>query len=61
MREGDDITKTGPKLKASTLKRLLPQLETAASAYWSGRPFKGSGEVWEYLCRQARVVKEVKY
>lgn len=59
MGEADELTKTGPKLKASTLKKLLPQLEAPATAYWMGQPCRGSGEVWEYLCNNARVIKEV--
>lgn len=61
MINSDELTKKGPKLKKSTINNLLNEAEPLAKNYWYGKKYSGSGDkMWEFLCKNAKIIKEVK-
>jgi len=58
MINADELTKRGPKLKSSTIKKMLDEVRPLAENYWGGK--RKSGDVQEFLCKEAKVIKAVR-
>lgn len=58
MINSDKLTKNGPILKSSTIKKMLDEVKPHAENYWSGKKFPGG--LQEFICKRAKVIKEVK-
>jgi hypothetical protein len=43
------------------LSRIVEWAEPLAKNYWYGKKYSGSGDkMWEFLCKNAKIIKEVK-